>query len=96
MNCVYCQANNGKKNSTLFMTKEMAEKAVNIALSSPAESLSFEFQGGEPLLNFDVIKHIVSYTESVKGCKNVSYNVVTNLTLLTDEIIDFFCLKKCN
>lgn len=91
MNCVYCQANNGKKNSTLFMTKEMAEKAVNIALSSPAESLSFEFQGGEPLLNFDVIKHIVSYTESVKGCKNVSYNVVTNLTLLTDEIIDFFC-----
>lgn len=91
MNCVYCQANNGKNNSALFMTKEMAEKAVDIALSSPTEQLSFEFQGGEPLLNFNIIKHIVDYTESVKGCKSISYNIVTNLTLLTNEIIDFFC-----
>ena len=91
MNCVYCQANNGKKSSALFMTEEMAEKAVDIALSSPTEQLSFEFQGGEPLLNFNVIKHIVAYTEANKGTKNITYNVVTNLTLLTDEIIDFFC-----
>lgn len=91
MSCVYCQANNGEKCSSLFMTKEMAEKAVDIALCSPAEYLTFEFQGGEPLLNFEIIKYIVEYTETKKGDKNISYNVVSNLTLLTEEIIDYFC-----
>ncbi len=91
MSCIYCQANNGEKCSSLFMTKEIAEKAVDIALQSPTHYLSFEFQGGEPLLNFDVIKHIVTYTEQKKGDHEISYNVVTNLTLLTDEILDFLC-----
>jgi uncharacterized protein len=88
--CVYCQANNGVSCPSLFMSKEIAEKAVDIALQSPAQSLTFEFQGGEPLLNFEIIKHIVSYTEANKGFHEISYNVVTNLTLLTDEILEFF------
>ena len=64
MSCVYCQANNGMTKPHLFMDKETAERAVDIALQSPEEYLSFEFQGGEPLLNFDVIKHIVKYLHS--------------------------------
>ncbi len=91
MNCAYCQANNGNKHTPLYMTKEMAEKSVNIALESPEKNLNFEFQGGEPLLNFEVIKHIVEYTQKNNTSHNISYNVVTNLTLLTDEILDFFC-----
>lgn len=90
MRCVYCQANNGVTCPSLFMSKEMAEKAVDIALQSPTQYLSFEFQGGEPLLNFDIIKHIVEYTEERKGFHNIKYNVVTNLTLINDEILDFF------
>lgn len=90
MQCVYCQANNGIKNSSLYMTKETAQKSVDIALNSPAEYLTFEFQGGEPLLNFDIIKYIVEYTEEKKGCHNVQYNIVTNLTLISDEILQFF------
>lgn len=88
--CVYCQANNGVSCPSLFMSKEIAEKAVDIALQSPSQNLNFEFQGGEPLLNFEIIKHIVSYAEANKGCHEISYNVVTNLTLLTDEILEFF------
>jgi uncharacterized protein len=91
MRCVYCQANNGITSSSLFMTEEMAEKAVDIALQSPTKYLSFEFQGGEPLLNFNVIRHIVEYAEEHKGTHEVQYNVVTNLTLLTDEMLEFFC-----
>ncbi len=91
MNCVYCQANSGKNHAPLFMTKEIAEKSVDIALCSPAKYLTFEFQGGEPLLNFDIIRHIVEYAEGRKGNKNISYNVVTNLTLLSPEILKFFC-----
>lgn len=90
MACVYCQANNGIEQSHLVMDKEIAEHAVNIALQSPELFLSFEFQGGEPLLNFSAIKHIVEYAEEHKGIHEISYNVVTNLTLLTDEILDFF------
>lgn len=90
MGCVYCQANNGMCNSALYMSKEMAEKAVDISLQSPTHYLSFEFQGGEPLLNYEVIKHIVLYAEENKGEHEISYNVVTNLTLIEDEMLDFF------
>jgi His-Xaa-Ser system radical SAM maturase HxsB len=89
MNCVYCQANNGKERPHLFMNQETAERAVDIALQSPSRHLNFEFQGGEPLLNFEVIRKIVEYAEENKGNHVISYNVVTNLTLLTDEIIGF-------
>ena len=80
MGCVYCQANNGFEIPHLVMNKEMSEKAVNIALQSPEQPLCFEFQGGEPLINFDIIKHIVEYTELHKQDHIISYTVVTNLT----------------
>lgn len=89
MSCVYCQANNGRTKPHLFMDPNTAEKAVDIALQSPEEYLSFEFQGGEPLLNFEIIKHIVNYAEENKGNHKINYSVVTNLTLLSDEILDF-------
>ena len=88
--CIYCQANNGETCSSIYMTKEIAEKAVDIALQSPAKHLNFEFQGGEPLLNFEIIKYIYEYAEKNKEKHEITYNVVTNLTLLTDEILDFF------
>lgn len=91
MNCVYCQANNGTTTPQCFMNEDIAERAVDIALQTPAQNLSFEFQGGEPLLNYKIIKHIVNYTEEHKQDKKVSYNIVSNLTLVTDEMLDFFC-----
>ena len=90
MSCTYCQANNGKTRPHLFMDNNTAERAVDIALQSPEEYLSFEFQGGEPLLNFETIKHIVEYAEERKDKHKINYNVVTNLTLLSEEMLDFF------
>ena len=40
-------------------------------------------------MNFEIIKHIVEYAEMNKGSHEIRYNVVTNLTLISDEIIDF-------
>jgi len=94
MNCIYCQANNGQTKPTDFMNQETARRAVDIALSSPAHTMSFEFQGGEPLLNFPIIRFIVEYTERQKGGKEISYSVVSNLTLLTDEMVRFFAKYK--
>lgn len=87
LKCVYCQAStisNGK-----MMSIDTAEKCVDLALQSPCKNLSFEFQGGEPLMNFETMKHIILYTEEHKGEKNISYNLVSNLTVLNDEMINF-------
>lgn len=89
LNCVYCQANNGARLHEA-MSFEIARKAVDIALEAPQKQLAFEFQGGEPLLNYPVIKAIIEYSESKKGDRQIQYSVVTNLTLITEEMIDFF------
>lgn len=94
MRCVYCQANNGHKDSHLMMSEEIAEKAVDIALQSPEKYLSFEFQGGEPLLNFNIIRHIIEYSEANRGMHEIQYCLVTNLTLITDEITDYLVEHK--
>ena len=90
LRCIYCQANDGQPLYAV-MDPITAERAVDIALQSPAMQLSFEMQGGEPLLNFPVIKHIIDYAEQQRGSKQISYSVVSNLTLLTSEMIAFFC-----
>lgn len=94
VDCVYCQAKNAKSCQSYFMDKEIAERAVDIALASPSHNLVFEFQGGEPLLNYEIIKHIFEYAEANKKQHEISYNIVTNLTLLTDEMLEFFAENK--
>lgn len=89
MQCVYCQAQNGNDHPHGMMDHKTAERAVDIALQSPNDYLSFEFQGGEPLSNFDTIKHIVEYTEAKNFTKQIEFNLVSNLTLLTEDIADY-------
>lgn len=94
--CIYCQAHSSATKHSMMMSKEIAEKSVDIALSSPQNFLSFEFQGGEPLINFEVIRHIIEYTNANKGDKFIDFCLVSNLTLLTDEMIDFFKSNDVN
>ena len=89
MSCIYCQAKDDEAIVRQRMSKETAEKCVDVALSSPSRFLTFEFQGGEPLANFDVLKHIVLYTEEKKGSKSITFSLVSNLTLLTEEKLTF-------
>lgn len=90
--CVYCQARDHEHVIPQKMSLATAERSVNVALQSPEKHLNFEFQGGEPLLNFGALKHIVEYSEAHKGSHQITYSVVTNLLSLTDEMIDFFAL----
>jgi His-Xaa-Ser system radical SAM maturase HxsB len=86
--CVYCQASTSLESNTK-MSRDTAKAAVDIALSVPTDHLTFEFQGGEPLLNFEIIKYIVEYTNEIKGHKKVNFSLISNLIALTDEMIDF-------
>ena len=94
-NCVYCQAGNLKNGKDMLMSEEIARKSVDIAFESPSKYLTFEFQGGEPLTNFDIIKYIVDYSMQKNNClneshkKNIEFLIVSNLSLLTNEMINY-------
>ncbi|MBD5155603.1 MAG: His-Xaa-Ser system radical SAM maturase HxsB [Oscillibacter sp.] len=90
-NCVYCQARNGDMISCGKMTTEMADRALDIVFSSPSRAVNIEFQGGEPLGNFEVIRHIVKQAETRAECceKEVVFSLVSNLSLLTGETLAF-------
>lgn len=87
--CVYCQAQTQQQHSNGFMSFEIGKRAIDIALQSPAHQLTFEFQGGEPLMNFPVIRQMIEYTEAVCGDKQITFSLVSNLSLATKEILDF-------
>ncbi len=92
LKCLYCQANSvpGSTHGT-DMSIETAEKVVDTIFQAPSEVLSIEFQGGEPLLNWEVVKHIIKYAKEVNKVKNrsISFNIVSNHTLIDDEKLDF-------
>ncbi|GGP37208.1 His-Xaa-Ser system radical SAM maturase HxsB [Shewanella saliphila] len=97
--CHYCQVsrqNLSSDNSQFDMTVETADKVLNLIFKSPAKALKIEFQGGESLLNFDVIKHIVLNAEiraETEG-RNMQYVIATNLSPLNDEILEFCKLYR--
>jgi His-Xaa-Ser system radical SAM maturase HxsB len=60
-----------------------------MALRSPARAIKIEFQGGEPLLNFELIRYSVEEVEARRGEKTVSFVIATNLAGINDEILSF-------
>ena len=70
------------------MTVESARKSVDLMMQCPADDITVEFQGGEPLLNFEVLKEIVRYTKEVNKTagKKLTFVVCTNLSLATDKM----------
>lgn len=107
LDCIYCQAhdcknkrnyekrgNNGEKGR--MMGLETAVAAAKTALGFSENNLTFEFQGGEPLMNFEIIKAIIEYSNENKGSKTIEYNVVTNLSLMSEEIMDYFIKNNVN
>ncbi|WP_051226437.1 His-Xaa-Ser system radical SAM maturase HxsB [Butyrivibrio sp. MC2013] len=94
LNCVYCQAQSENSAIKGSMTEEIAEMGAEIVLQSPSPSINIEFQGGEPLINFHIIKKIIDYVDTNNSNKNITYSLVSNLSLLTDEIADYLADHK--
>jgi uncharacterized protein len=90
--CPYCQVSRQSADRARFdMSEEMAMRAIEVALSVPASAIKIEFQGGEPLLNFELVRKI---TEAVRARapahgKTVEFVIASNLALLTDEVLSF-------
>jgi len=90
--CPYCQVSRQNVDTSRFdMTRETANKGIEFAFKSPSRSLKFEFQGGESLLNFDLIKYIVLTVEERNTIENrdIQFVIATNLVFISDEILSF-------
>lgn len=88
LRCLYCQAEY-EGGGEPFMSADTARRAVEFALSSPEKELTFEFQGGEPLLNFKTLSTIVEYSNARRGDKEIKFALVTNAQAMTDEILNY-------
>ena len=94
LNCEYCFASQGKYHGDrALMSFEVAKQAIDFLIenSGSRKNLEVDFFGGEPLMNFEVVKEITAYCRSIekeKG-KNFRFTLTTNGVLLDDEVIDF-------
>lgn len=93
--CHYCHASSQPVDDSRWdMNLKTAKNVVDKIMSTPSPSLKIEFQGGDALLNFEVVKSIVKEAKRLnkKAKKDVSFVVCTNLTLMDDDILAY--LKK--
>jgi uncharacterized protein len=91
--CRYCQVSRQSGNKAAFdMSLETADQAVDFMFKSPSSTIKVEFQGGEPLLSFEVLKGIVARVEARNATekRKVEFVVATNLALLEEEHLVFF------
>ena len=87
--CSYCQVSRVSEDREAFdMTEEIADRAIDIMLESPSQTLKIEFQGGEPLLNFPLIRYIVRRVKTLAPDRSLSFVITSNLALLTEEMAE--------
>ena len=81
LTCVYCQASS-PTSIQRNMEITTAMKTVDKIFESPSDSYIIEFQGGEPLMNYETVKSIINYAESKaeKEHKRVEFSLITNFT----------------
>lgn len=93
--CEYCVAQGGTYGDAGMMDRNTAQQAVDWVFDQAGNPTSFNigFFGGEPLLNFPVLKATVAYVESKRKetGKSVVFSLVTNGTALTDNVIAYAC-----
>ncbi len=90
--CPYSQSNEKiRHHNMISMNWEIAKKGLDYYFEHSIDSnlIGIGFYGGEPLLNFKLIKKMVEYSQRIFEGKDVHYSITTNGTLLTDEIIGF-------
>ena len=94
LNCSYCFASQGKYHGErALMSFDVGKRALDFLVenSGSRRNLEVDFFGGEPLMNFDVVKQLVEYARSIEkqAGKNFRFTLTTNGMLIDDDVIDF-------
>ena len=101
LNCSYCFASQGKyQGDRALMSFEVGKQAFDflIANSGSRRNLEVDFFGGEPLMNWEVVKRLVAYAREQEKLhdKNFRFTLTTNGMLLSDEVDDFLNREMSN
>lgn len=94
LNCAYCFASQGKYHGErAIMSLDVAKRALDFLIenSGTRRNLEVDFFGGEPLMNFDMLKELVAYARSIEKehNKNFRFTLTTNGILIDDDVIEF-------
>jgi len=94
LKCEYCFASQGEfHGERALMSFEVAKRAIDFLIenSGTRTNLEVDFFGGEPLMNWDVVKQIVAYARKAEEIyhKNFRFTLTTNGMLIDDDVIDF-------
>ena len=90
--CVYCHASRrSDKARGVDMSEDTANRALDVIFQSPSPDLTIEFQGGEPSLHFDLLRHVVeeAYRRADQQQRKVRFSLVSNLGQLKQDQMDF-------
>lgn len=90
--CPYCQVSRQSENRGAFdMSREIADASIDLMFRSPSPALKVEFQGGEPLLNFELVRYIVEKVEqrAISESRDLEIVIATTLSLATREILEY-------
>jgi len=101
LRCEYCFAAKGDfGRGRMLMPFEVGKKAIDFLIekSENRHNLEVDFFGGEPLMNFEVVKQVVEYARSIEKeyNKNFRFTITTNGILLTDDKIDYINREMSN
>ena len=101
LNCSYCFASQGKyQGERALMSFEVGKQAFDFLIknSGTRRNLEVDFFGGEPSLNFEVVKQLVAYARQVEGKynKNFRFTYTTNGMIMTDEMMEFLNREMSN
>lgn len=94
LNCSYCFASQGKYHGErALMSFETGKRALDFLIenSGTRTNLEVDFFGGEPLMNWDVVKQLVAYARTQEPIhhKKFRFTLTTNGVLIDDDVIDF-------
>lgn len=88
--CIFNEYNPGYRNfSPKAMSWEVAKKAVEYGRDNSGEEFAVSFYGGEPLVQFELMKKVIEYSKKIMPDKKLSFSFTTNLTLVTKEIAEY-------
>ena len=99
LNCDYCYGEDGSYGGpAVHMSRDTAKQAIDFLLrqSADSDSVRVTIFGGEPLLNYDLVKYIIGYAkkQALKHNKKVYFGMTTNGVLLDEDKIDFLIKEK--
>ncbi len=95
--CVYCHASaQSMDKEGLDMDKETAKQVVDKIFQTTSHFVAIEFQGGEPLVNWDIIKFIIEYAKkkNKQAKKDLQLRLVSNFSLMTEEKFQYLIKNK--